>query len=200
MLNGLKVVVDVQHLYRPHKPNDRGAVYTLSDGTRTSEASATLIYAAALRAYLEARGAAILTNDPAHGILVGHYSTRNRAGSAWRAHGYLACHLNAGRGRYALMEYMTVTEGKLLASSIGQSLVQAFPVIVEHRTQGLSSTDRGAVCIARVESPTVAVLCEPFFGDHPGHQALLAAPELGRVGEAIGEGVARWWRSRQPVA
>jgi hypothetical protein len=177
-------------------PNDRGAIYTLANGTTTSEAGAALLYALGLRGFLETRGAVVLTNDPARGILVGPYSTRHHAVNVWKAHAYLACHLNAGRGSYALMEHMSMTEGKVLGWAMGQALVDAFPLIVEHRVQALKSDDRGAVCIERVEAPCLAVLCEPFFGDNPRHQDLLAAPELKRLGEALGEGVASWWRSR----
>jgi len=200
MLTGLRAVVDVQHLYRPKKPRDQGSVYTLLGGTRTTEASAVLIYAAALTTYLTEHGGQVLTNDWTHGILVGPYSARHVAVNAWGAHVYLACHLNAGGGSYALVEYMTGSEGKLLASAIGQSLTETFPEIREHRTQALASTDRGAVCIERVATPTVAVLSEPFFGDNPAQQGLLAAAELKRVGEAIGSAVSGWWRSRPAPA
>jgi len=192
-LEGLRVVVDVQHLYRPNKPKDRGSVYALADGTTTTEGGAVVVYAGALRAFLEERGAEVLTNDPTHWILVGPYSTRHRAVNAWKPHAYLACHLNAGGGRYALMEHMSMSRGKALAEAIGQSLSAIFPALADHRTLALKSTDRGAVCIERVEDPAAAVLCEPFFGDNPAHQALLAAPELHRVGRAIGLGVAAWW-------
>jgi N-acetylmuramoyl-L-alanine amidase len=195
----MRAVVDVQHLYRPKKPADRGAVYTLADGTHTDEATATLIYAASLRSYLEARGATVLANDPRHGILVGPYSVRHAAANAWRPHLYLACHLNAGRGSYALVEYMSLSQAKPLASGIGQALAAVFPEIMEHRTNALSSTDRGAVCIERVASPSIAVLLEPFFGDNPTQQRLLAATELHRVGQVVGDAIAHWWHGRHPA-
>jgi N-acetylmuramoyl-L-alanine amidase len=192
MLQGLRVVVDVQHLFRPGKPNDRGSVYRLANGSVTDEGSSTLIYAAALKARLEQGGATVVTNDPARGILVGPYSTRNR--SAVTFHAYLACHLNAGGGNYALTEYMSMTDALPLAAAIKDALLATFPTVIPRgQTRALSSNDRGAVCIERVPAPCVAVLCEPFFGDHPGHQALLAAPQLHLVGEAIADGVAAWW-------
>lgn len=198
-LEGLRVVVDVQHLYRPNKPRDRGSVYTLIDGTTTTEGSAVVVYAGALRHFLEERGATVLTNDPTHGILIGPYSTRHRAVNTWKPHAYLACHLNAGGGGYALMEHMSMSRGKALAEAIGQALSAVFPPLADHRTQALKSTDRGAVCIERVAEPAAAVLCEPFFGDTPAHQSLLAAPELARVGRAIGLGLVEWWNHEHPA-
>ena len=200
MLEGLRVVVDVQHLYRPTKPLDRGAIFTLADGTRTTEASAVLIYAAALKAWLEARGATVMTNDPARGILVGPYSRRNRAADAWDAHCYLACHLNAGGGAYSLMEYMTMTTGRVLAEAIGPKVMVAFPQITRAQTRALSGDDRGTVCIREVPGRIATIICEPFFGDAPTHQPMLAAPELARLGGVIGEGVTDWWRTREVPA
>lgn len=200
MLEGLRAVVDVQHLYRPSKPMDRGAVFTLMDGTKTTEASAVLIYAAALRAWLEARGARVMTNDPARGVLVGPYSRRHRAADAWDAHAYLACHLNAGGGSYCLMEHMSMAQGRVLAEAIGPKVVEAFPQISATQTRSLTDGDRGAVCIREVPGRIAAVICEPFFGDTKTHQSILAAPELSRLGEAIGAGVMEWWRARATPA
>ncbi len=197
MLQGLKVAVDVQHLYRAHKPNDRGSLYTLANGTRTTEASAALIYAASLKRWLMGHGAEVLANDPAKGILIGRYSTRNRMAAAWGAQAYLACHLNAGGGYYALAEHMGATLGKYLATQIAKRLDLSYPAITSGHVRALSSTDRGAVCIQYLPLSVAAVLCEPFFGDNPVHQPLLAAPELDRIGTLIGEAVAAWWQGRR---
>lgn len=199
MLQGLRVVVDVQHLYRPAKPNDRGAVFTLADGTKTTEASAVLIYAAALKSWLESHGARVMTNDPASGVLVGPYSRRNKAADVWNTHAYLACHLNAGGGGYSLMEHMTLTAGRGLAEAIGPQVLAHFPAITRAQVRALTTTDRGAVCIREVPSRIAAIICEPFFGDTPAHQGMLAAPELARLGAAIGEGVLAWWSLIHPT-
>jgi N-acetylmuramoyl-L-alanine amidase len=199
MLSDLRVVVDVQHLYRPEKPLDRGAVYALANGLRTDEATATLIYAQAITQWLRARGAAVLTNDPARGVLVGPYSTRNLFAAGWHAHAYLACHLNSGGGDYGLMEHMTMNHGQGLATLIASRLAGAFPPIVTARARALSGTDRGAVCIREVPAVTATVLCEPFFGDTLSHQPLLAAPQLQRIGWVIAKGVAEWWGAQSSV-
>jgi N-acetylmuramoyl-L-alanine amidase len=197
MASDLKVAVDVQHIYRPHKPNDRGSVYTLANGTKTTEASAAVIYAAALSSYLAERGAQVLTNDPTRGILVGHYSSRNQSATMWGAHLYVACHLNAGGGSYALMEYMN-PKAHGAAQAMGDSLTGVFSGLGVCQLRVLSDSSRGAVCVRWVGSPTLAVLCEPFFGDHPASQHMLAAPALVSVGRAIGSGIVSWWERSRP--
>lgn len=201
MVAGLKVVVDVQHIYREGKhARDRGSVYALANGLTVTEASAATSYAAALAAFLEAHGAAVLTNDPAHGILVGPYSRRNLAARDFGAHAYLACHVNSGRGSYAAWEYMSTTIGADLAGALLPVMRNAFPLeILASKRVALSTGQRGAVCIERTAASCATVLCEPFFGDNPRHQGLLAAPELVKVGEAIGAGVLEWWKARQAV-
>lgn len=202
-LVGLRVVIDVQHLFRDHKPRDRGAVYTLPSGALMAEADATLVYAAAAAEALTARGAAILTNDPKHGILVGYYSTRNRLAGTWGGHAYLACHLNAGRGSYAMVECMASLvndEPARLSRTIASYLWHVSPEILSTKVKRLVATERGAACIEACPSKVAAVLLEPFFGDNPAHQPLLAATELRRVGIAIANGVANWWLTRTPQA
>lgn len=200
-LEGLRVVVDVQHLYRPHRPHDRGARFRLEDGTHVWEADAALVYADAIGDWLEARSVPVLRNDPARGILTGFYSERGRAAApdAWAATAYLACHLNAGGGAYSLLEVM---EGRddTLARAIGQRLVSTghppvIPELQRFERRWLKTEDRGSSCIRFVHESIPTVLCEPFFGDNRAHQPLLMVPRLREVGEAIAQGVASWWRS-----
>jgi N-acetylmuramoyl-L-alanine amidase len=196
-LERLRVVVDVQHLYRVGlHANDRGSRFELEDGTHIWEADAALIYADAIADHLEARGVPVLCNDPTRGILTGFYSERNRAAQAWGATAYLACHLNAGRGAYALLEVM---EGRddTLASAIGERLV-TIPELQRFERRWLKVGDRGSVCIRFVKETIPAVLLEPFFGDQPAHQPLLAFPRLRELGETIAQGITAWWRSRIP--
>lgn len=191
-LVGLKVAIDVQHLYRSSHPNDRGTIYTLADRSHVSEAESALIYSAALAGWLRERGAQVLENDPVRGIFVGYYSRRNRAAAAWGAHAYLACHLNAGRGSYCLTEWMAGGRGELLGQAISVALVRNFPAILSQKSVGLHHDERGAVCIERC-SPVPALIVEPFFGDNPAQQGLLEAHQLMRIGEVIGVGVSDWW-------
>lgn len=192
-LAGLKVAVDVQHLYRPHKPRDQGAEFVLRDGTRITEAAGVLQYAAALVLALEAWGAMVLRNNPQTKTLFGHYSTRNREANGWDADAYLACHLNAGRGSYAAMEHLAGTAGALLGDELGRRLTTVFPEILNAKTVPLVRGQRGAVCVQECKPWVAAVIVEPFFGDNPAHQSLLAPARLKLLGETLAEGVARWW-------
>jgi N-acetylmuramoyl-L-alanine amidase len=199
-LEGLNVAIDVQHLWKPppHQ-HDRGSVYSLPDGSHRAEADAAAIYAAACARWLRGRGAEVLENQPTHGVFVGSYPQRNRAALAWGAHCYLACHLNAGRGRYALFESMVLSAGHPLASDLGLSLLALVPETGSWKHKALRPADRGAICIESCGA-MAALIVEPFFGDTPECQALLSGPNLVRVGEALAQGVSEWWTHRsQPV-
>lgn len=195
-LTGLRILVDVQHLYKKHRPGDRGALFTLADGRHVWEAQAASGYAAALVGFLQERGAKVVTNDPQRGLLVGTYSNRNLWANAYHAHAYLACHVNAGGGHYAMCEYLVGGGGASLGSSIGASLIQDFGLLLElNRMVPLSPGQRGYACIGAVQAPCCPVLLEPFFGDHRPSQELFAADRLVALGRSIGEGVARWWEA-----
>ena len=204
-LAGLRVAVDVQHLYRNDKPNDRGSVYAIPDGAhgsgqvKVTEASAATIYAGALVAYLRDLGAAVLANDPVKRVLVGDYWHRNLEAAAWHADLYLACHLNAGGGRYACIEYMGVQGGvcalpaALILSAITEETKQP------GRRRTLFRGDRGPVCIEGF--PGRAFIVEPFFGDDIGDsQRLLAPASLARIGQAVGRGILIWRKTRGTAA
>lgn len=198
-LAGLKVALDVQHLWKPKpRDRDRGAIFVLPDGSHVAEADAALIYAGAAARWLCDRGAEVLENQPGQGIFVGTYRQRNFAAVAWGASCYLACHLDAGGGHYALFEAMSVTAGEGLAAVLAR-IPMAVPELGKGKTVALHSGERGAACIEHCGA-VPAVICEPFFGDHPATQPLLALPGLVRVGEAIAMGVAAWWEGRRPVA
>jgi N-acetylmuramoyl-L-alanine amidase len=195
-LSGMKVALDVQHLYRPNHPSDQGTVYHLANGYANSssitEAHCTLIYAGAIHEFLASWGAEVLTNDAGAGVLTGFYSQRNHAAGLWGADLYLACHLNAGGGSYAAIEMMAAHRDDRLTGFIGTELTQSVPEIRSSRAVGLGQTDRGAVCIRDCSCP--AAILEPFFGDTPSQQGLMAAGRLLEVGQAIARGVGSWWR------
>jgi hypothetical protein len=87
--------------------------------------------------------------------------------------------------------------GSALGSRIGSRLADEFPEILSYKLISLSPQARGFACIGAFPMDRAAVLVEPFFGDNPHQQGLLATPRLVAVGESIGEGVARWWESEQ---
>jgi hypothetical protein len=197
-LADLRIAIDVQHLFKRFHTADRGTLYTLASGLHIYESQAALAYAAAAVSWLEARGAAVLTNHPTQNVLVGSYSSRNRAAVAWRANAYLACHVNAGGGNYASLEYMVGGPGQQLGALIGDALLRACPEVVSVRTPALSRGQRGSVCIEGF--PGAGLILEPFFGDYARHQVLFGGPRLVAIGEAIGAGVAAWWERRRAVA
>ncbi len=193
-LAGLTVAVDVQHLYRPSHPGDQGSVYTDAAGFHVTEAHLATVYALGLAQWFQFRGARVLTNSPARAVLVGDYWTRNAQAAAYGASVYLACHVNAGGGRYGAVEYMKDTPGGALALAIGATLPRAVPEILGCKAIALARGDRGAVCIEGfLPRCGAAVILEPFFGDTPAHRPLWASPQLAVIAAAIGDGVARWW-------
>ncbi len=199
-LAGLKVAIDVQHLWKP-PPSDRdhGAVFTLPDGRHTTEADAALLYAAALAAWLEGRGALVLRNDPTRRVMVGRYADRHRTALSWGAQVYLACHLNAGGGRYGLVEWLNGNPGEPLANAIVGELRNIAEVGAAHG-KALNAGERGTLCVQGCGARIAALILEPFFGDSPSMQPLLAPARLLEVGAAIGSGVARWWERVQERA
>ncbi len=199
-LHGLKAAVDVQHLWKPPPRQwDRGAVFTV-DGMKVAEADAALVYASVLAHWLRERGGEVLENQPSTGVFVGTYPQRNRAAIAWGANLYLACHLNAGGGHYAALEFMSMSEGESVAKRMGTELVRQLPGLGSCHPVSLGSASRGAVCIETCASLMPALIVEPFFGDSPATQPFLSHPGLIQVGAALGAAVASWWESIQPVA
>ena len=193
-LFGCKVAVDVQHAYRSGShANDRGAVFELRNGAHLAETQATTVYAQALASWLAARGAAVLANDPVAGRLVGPYSDRLAAAAAWGAQAYIACHVNAGGGIYALAEYLIKTPGQALGASVLAVLAERFPEIRGTKVNPLAPGQRGAVCVEGFPADRPAIILEPFFGDNLLQQELFAHDRLVALGEAVGEGLAAWW-------
>lgn len=190
-LAGLKVAVDVQHIYRdgPHA-KDRGAQYALDGGAKLWEADCARHYADALIAYLQAAGATTWTNDPIGARLVGPYERRQRTAMALGANLYLACHVNAGGGRYPMCMY--TTPGSRPASLAIVAALGGLPELQLGRVVALGDTERGAVCVRQFTTGP-GVLLEPLFGDYRGHQGLLNSAGLELVGRTIGSGVAAWW-------
>lgn len=207
------IAVDIQHLYRTGIfAGDRGTRFRMADGRTLYEADAVTTYAQALAAWLRAWGAQVVVNDPARGILVGPYSRRNAQAATLEGRvtaegvvlghvdAYLACHLNAGLGDYALCEYMatlpaaTGTVCQALADWILHGGIND-PEVRGRSVKRLVRGERGAVCIQAVAPTVPALILEPFFGDQPRHLPLLETARLVRLGQEIGQGVAAWWRA-----
>jgi N-acetylmuramoyl-L-alanine amidase len=202
-LTGLRVALDVQHIYRTGiYANDRGCRFKLAGGLTVWESQAATAYAAAAAAWLRARGADVVTNDPAHQVLIGPYSRRNLYASARGVAAYLACHVNAGGGSYCSMGTFGLARAGtlLLATEIAGAVRDAIPALAGSTFPLLKRGDRGAVCIERTYPAVATVLCEPVFGDNPRLQDALTGPGAVRLGEAIASGVAEWWVASQAPA
>jgi len=194
-LLGLSIAVDVQHLYRTGlRAKDQGAIYKLEGGGKVTEGWAATQYALALSRFLEDRGARVIRNDPKTNVLVGPYSRRTSQAQSAGCQAYLACHLNAGKGYYALTRYLNPDPAQFLATCIAHQLDTDFAEILGGKVLVLAPGDRGRVCVAGFGG--AGVLLEPVFGDTPAQQTLLTALGLSRVGQTIGAGVLWWWRQR----
>ena len=130
----------------------------------------------------------------------GTYDERHAAAIALAAQSpdpvalYVQCHVNAGGGKYGLVEHdARSATGRKAALSLADALDE-LPEVPTARVLALHPDDRGWVCIDDVyASPSLcAVLYEPFFIDSATHAALRSPDGLRRVGDALAEGVKRF--------
>lgn len=191
-----KIAIDVQHSGRafPHQ-GDRGARFTLPDRTHTWEAELARKYADGMLAWLLAVGQLARTNEPASGFLVGPYSRRARQAQEWGATLYLACHVNAGGGRYPLVGFVRRGDQDILPASIAARigtdvlgrLRSEFSCLRggELRRYGYLTLGGGTIRPA-TELGIPALLIEPFFGDELGAQRqLILGDQLANLGGVI---------------
>lgn len=182
------VVLDVQHAFRgfPHA-KDRGARFVDALGAVYWEADLATRYAAAAAAHLIAAGVEVRTQShDLPNLLRGPYSRRASEAAQLGADLYVACHVNAGGGRYARFPWHTLPSldfARAIASQLGSDLR---PPLSGVQTPQIRRGERGFVCIGLVKPPTLAVLCEPYFGDTPAHLSAFAG-EAGcsRIGRSL---------------
>lgn len=212
------LILDIQHTGRKSKPGDLGAAYDLdSDGHpgEPGEREVDLVrgYATAAFAYAADRDVQAVC------LTEGEYGARHERaikiasenpGIRWA---YLACHTNAGGGRYALVRPDYRSKGGL-AAPIGIAL-GTLPGITQVRYDPLYPTataakgsgrdvstadkaawwTRGWSCIDGIyagPSNICGALVEPLFGDSPKHKPLTTPEGLARVGRALVDGVIAW--------
>jgi hypothetical protein len=203
----MRVIFDVQHTGRPSRPGDMGAAYDLDgDGVRNEEGERevdmTRAYVAAAVAVLACSGV------PADVLDSGEYGERHRRADniARGVNGpvvYVACHVNAGGGRYGLvLRDARSSGGEALARTLAVEL-RRLPELGDTRASTLSANDRGWACIDGIwQGPAnlCGVLLEPFFLDSATHRALTKPAGLARVGGAIAAGCLAFLRERQARA
>ncbi len=152
-----RIVLDVQHIGQPQKPMDRGACYK-----EFREADLTLKYAALAFQQLTGLGYETFL------VTSGTYQERHEWINRHDIELYLACHLNAGGGRYSLVEYCynarqpTREIAKIMADSFKSSLGTSEGKVIEIPKGG-----RGEICIENTRPS--ALILEPMFIDNDTH-------------------------------
>lgn len=214
----LALILDVQHDGRPSKPGDMGAAHDLNGNGvvgETGEREVDIVrgYTGALAALAQAQGI------PCHILTTGEYNTRHltaigraRAAPEYR-HAYLACHVNAGRGRYGLVraDYRSVG-GKQLAEALAEPLrgllggartdpLYPTPLAAKGAGRDVGTHEkhawwtRGWSCIDGIyagPSNLSGVLLEPAFIDQPGHKPYLVASGWPILAEVLLRGLTAW--------
>lgn len=173
-----RVVLDVQHMGKPHKPLDRGAVRG-----NLVEAGLCLEYASIAYKALTTSGLEtfLVTSD--------YYGQRAAFANRINADLYLACHLNSSEipptTHYSLVEVsehageITKNFAQYLVNKFGDKLPVERP-----RIKIIKEGERGWGCINRVWAP--ALLLEPMFINCLGS---LVTKDMVLIGEAIAEAV-----------
>jgi hypothetical protein len=185
------VIFDRQHKGRSGKrANDRGCSFGTLVETDLTEA-----YIAAAKARVEAAGVSCEV------LTTGEYPSRQAAAGS-RAKSvdgrvlYIACHVNAGRGTYALVEYDDRSaNGKKAAAAMAAAFDAGLVEVTSGRTVSLSSGDRGFACVSGIyagPANVCAVLVEPGFIDASKHASLWTATGLVRVGNVIADAALAW--------
>lgn len=113
---------------------------------------------------------------------------------------YVACHMNAGGGSYALVQHdHRSVRGQALAGYIAEQFGWRLPVGRTRVEPATGAWARGAPCIAGVYSGPAnicGVLVEPLFLDCPAHVAHITSGQgLPAIGHAIAAGLLAWHES-----
>ena len=188
-LVALIVVLDIGHGVKPGRPYDPGATNGL-----LREVDLARAYADHAAIILSAAGLTV------HRVDSGPYSDRHRrvCNVVMTSPGlYVQCHVNAGGGRYGLVEYDSRSSAGLRAAAVLAHALTALPEASAGKTVGLSSGERGFTCISGIwPAPKMCgLIYEPGFIDTPQHAALWTAEGLQRVGRVLAAGVLDYART-----
>lgn len=177
----MRIVLDYQHINKPNHPKDRGA--RMSDNV--SEVDLVIKYMNQLRMILEDNGHEVFFG------LSGSYPERHKfVNDVIRPDLYLAGHLNAGGGRYALVELDHRARRKTIqiAKLIAEEFIIKLPVS-KCTSKFLKPDDRGFTCIGGVNCS--AIILEPLFLDNDEHSKVLNEYP-GNIAIAIARGIQRY--------
>lgn len=186
----MPVILDRQHRGRASKPKDAGAAF------------GGLVEADLVERYIAVAAAELRRLGHRVELLVdGEYGDRHRranelARSSAERSAYVACHVNAGGGRYALVEHDARSKGgKAAAVVVADELTRLLaPEVNGGKVVPLDAGTRGFSCIDGIYAgpgQLCAVLFEPGFIDTPSHAALWTTAGLSRVGLALAAGCHR---------
>ena len=204
--NGI-VIFDRQHYGKPGG-GELGAAYDLDHDGRIEdherEANLTPDYYLPARRMLEEKGYQVFVLDQ------GWYSARHREARRIamlypHCHVvYVACHVNAGGGKYSLViSDQRSTQGKHIAEEVSNATL----------TEGIPGLDR---CITRRGTPTawtnglntikgiyegprnIAGICfEPYFLDQPQHHYAATQEGGEQIGAALAHGLHNYFTNRR---
>jgi len=189
----MKIALDTQHKYKPApKDNDKGVVFQ-----GVYEADLVDKYFNAVPEDIEKKitldlvqeNIILIRNNSAQGILVGNYSDRIKWANDNKVDLYFAGHLNAGGGKYGLIEVVENKEEDLqlarnLAKMFSDELMNDDFRVNILRKKPDGTTDRGYSCIAGCNCP--AFLLEPAFIDNPKHFDMLVNGDwINKIGKVI---------------
>lgn len=107
---------------------------------------------------------------------------------------YVQCHVNAGGGKYGVIEHdARSAAGRRAAAALADALdeIQETPTV---HVWSLDPGDRGWTCIDDIyAAPTMCgLIYEPGFIDSMSHASLWTPTGLSRVGGALAEGIRRY--------
>lgn len=184
------ILLDRQHAGKPDK-QDHGAVHG-----ELVETDLTLAYGNHLVTYLRERGHTVICYGwPG---FVGSYAQRQAmAVEVAKAHPlerciYVALHVNAGGGTYALVEYDARSAGGAKVARALAASLDGLAEVTAGKVEAMDSGTRGFVCLAGIyagPSNLCGVLVEPGFIDSDAHASLWTAEGLARVAGALGVGL-----------
>lgn len=182
------VILDTGHGQKPDRAFDPGV--TKGALREVDLAGAYLDHAAEV---LRARGWNV------HRMSTGAYSARHA--EAVRLVGsdraiYVQGHVNAGGGRYALVEHDSrSTAGAKAAAMLAHALTSLHGVSVG-KVAGLADGERGFTCIRGIwTAPRMCgLIYEPGFLDNAEHDRMWTPAGLMEVGVALADGLTACWR------
>lgn len=186
MLSKIRIALDTQHKYKPlPSDKDKGASF---NGVYEADLVDKYFDMVAedkdkqMTLDLEFEGITLIRNNQSQKILTGRYFDRISWANNNKVDLYFAGHLNAGAGKYGLIE---IANKEYL--DYARILVDMFREGLENndfRINILSEKDRGYNCIAGSNCP--AFLLEPAFIDNPEHfNKLINGDWLYKIGKVL---------------